>query len=186
MTKKLTVFVIVGMMLITMNLAADPRGGNRDMMRHARFGIHMAENFLFPGRILLKFKDEINLTPKQVQVIEKMDENYKEAGIRKQADIKILELKLHSYLKKDPVDRKQMEKMIREVAQMRTDMQIDRMNYLLDVKKILTKEQLEKIESLKKRRRQRALEERRRKYKHDRKRSPRFPLDTESDEVKKK
>ena len=69
---------------------------------------------------------------------------------RKQADIEVKGLKVRSYLKEEQVDRKNMEKMIREIAKMRTDLQVDQMNYLLDLKELLTSEQVAKIESLKK------------------------------------
>ena len=175
MTKKLTVLVIAGLMLMSVNLLAGPRGADRDMMRHARFGIHMAEQNLFPGFMLLKHKDEIGLTQDQVKKIEKMEEAHKEAGIRKQADIEVLELKLHSFLKKEPVNRKEMEKMVRDIAAMKTDLQIQQMNYLLDVKDILTPEQLDKIESFKKEKRHRMLEDRMKERGREWRRAPREP-----------
>jgi Spy/CpxP family protein refolding chaperone len=46
-----------------------------------------------------------------------------------------------------------MEKMIRDIAKLKTDMQIDNMNYLLDVKNVLKPEQITKIEEFKKQRR---------------------------------
>ncbi|UCH93019.1 MAG: hypothetical protein JSV88_22385, partial [Candidatus Aminicenantes bacterium] len=150
MTKKVTTLIIAGLILISANLMAEPAGRHRDMMRHTRFGIHMAEKNLFPGHALLRFKDEIGLSGEQVSKIEKMQELFQEAAIRKQADIKIKELKLRTHLKNQQVDRKKMEEMIREVAKMRTDLQIDHMNYLLDLKDLLTPDQIEKIETLKK------------------------------------
>lgn len=152
MTKKVTILIAAVLMLISMNLMAERGSRGRDMVKHARFGIHMAEKNLFPGSMLLKFKDEIGLTAEQVKKIEKMTELFQEAAIRKQADIKVKGLKVRSYLKEEQVDRKKMEIMIREIANMRTDLQVDHMNYLLDLKDLLTPEQIAKIESLKKER----------------------------------
>ncbi len=161
MTKKLIILTAVGLLLISMNLNARPAGRDRDMMRHARFGIFMAENNLFPARMLLKFKDDIGLTREQLGKIEKMQELIHEATIRREADIKIKELKLQSYLKNEPVNRKEMEKMIGEIAKMKTDQQIDHMNYLLDLREVLTPEQVGKIETLKKEKFHRVMENRR-------------------------
>jgi len=152
MTKKVTILITAVLIFVSVNLLAQHGTRDRDQVRHARYGIHMAEKNLFPGPMLLKFKDEIGLTAEQVNKIEKMADLFHEAAIKKHADIKIKELKVHSYLKEEQVDRKKMEIMIREIAKMKTDMQVDHMNYLLDLKNLLTPEQLAKIESLKKER----------------------------------
>jgi len=160
MTKKVTILITAVLFFVSLNLLAQYGARGRDMVKHARFGIHMAEKNLFSGSMLLKFKDEIGLTEEQVSKIEKMSNLFQEAVIRQQADIKVKGLKLRSYLKEEKVDRKKMETMIREIAKMRTDMQVDHMNYLLDLKELLTPEQIEKIESLKKERRHKRMEKR--------------------------
>lgn len=160
MTKKVTILIAAVLILISMNLMAERGSRGRDMVKHARFGIHMAEKNLFSGSMLLKFKDEIGLTEEQVSKIEKMSDLFQEAVIKKQADIKVKGLKVRSYLKEEQVDRKKMEMMIREIAEMRTDLQVDHMNYLLDLKDLLTPEQIGKIESLKKERRHKWMEKR--------------------------
>jgi Spy/CpxP family protein refolding chaperone len=150
MTKKATVLAAAVLMVFAVGvfLAATPAPG--DMMKHARFGLHMAEKACMRVELLLKFKDEIALTPDQVGKIEKMRDLFSEAAIKQQADIEIQELRLHSLMAKDPVDRKTVEKMIRDISKLKTDLQIDRMNYLMDVKATLTPEQIKKIEALKK------------------------------------
>lgn len=150
MSKKIIVLAIAALMVssIVFTLEAAPK--DRRMMRHAGYRIMMAEKNLLPARMLLKFKDDIGLTEDQVGKIEKMQEARKEAKIKKQADIKVQELKFNSYLKGDKVDRGKMEKMIRTIAKMRTDSQIETINYLLDLKEILTPEQVKKIDELKK------------------------------------
>ena len=150
MTKKVTILIAAVLIFVSMNLLAERGSRGRDMVKHARFGIHMAEKNLFSGSMLLKFKDEIGLTAEQVSKIEKMTDLFQEAAIKKQADIKVKGLKVRSYLKEEQVDRKKMEIMIREIAKMRTDLQVDHMNYLLDLRDMLTPEQIAKIESLKK------------------------------------
>lgn len=160
MIKKVTILVLAGLVLTGANLLAGPAGKDRDLMKHARFGIHMAEKNLFHGWMLLKFKEEIGLTREQVSQIENMQELFQEATIRKQADIKVDELKLQSYLEKEKLNRKEMEKMIRQIAKLRTELQIDHMNYLLDLKEVLTPDQLAAIESLKKEKRHHLMEKR--------------------------
>jgi Spy/CpxP family protein refolding chaperone len=162
MTKKLILLFAAVLMVASVNLSAQGQGvgGKRDTMRHTRFGIRMAENNLFPAHMLLRFKDEIGLDDAQVGKIEKMQEIYRESAIRSQADVKVKNMKLQSYLKSDQINRKKLETMIRDIAKLKTDMQIDRMNYLLDVKNILTKEQIAKIEEFKKTRREQRMKKR--------------------------
>jgi Spy/CpxP family protein refolding chaperone len=164
MTKTFLTIIAAGLILMAANFNANaevaPPPG-RDMMKHARFGIRMAEKNLLPAHMLLKFKDEIGLTENQVGKIEKMQEQFSEYAIKQRANLKIKEMKFHAYLKKDKIDRKKMETMIREITKMKTDMQIAHMNYLLDLKELLTPEQLEKIETFRKERRRERLKERR-------------------------
>ena len=163
MTKKLVTIIAAGLILMAANFSANAEAAappGRDMMKHARFGIRMAERNLLPAYMLLKFKDEIGLTEDQVNKIEKMQEQFAEYAIKQKADLKIKEMKFHSYLKKDKIDRKNMEKMIREITSMKTGMQIAHMNYLLDLKELLTPEQLQKIETFRKERRLKWLKER--------------------------
>lgn len=152
MRKKVIILIIAGFVLASFSFTLESAPRQRKMMRHARFGIMMAEKNLFPAKLLLRVKDEIGLTQEQTNKIEKMEGLYQESDIRKQADIKIQELKFHSYLKGDQIDRSKMEKMIRAIAKMRTDSQIDHINFLLDLRNILTPEQIAKIEDIKKQR----------------------------------
>lgn len=151
MNKKFLI-VVLSLTLMGASLMAVAGQGwdSRGKMKHARYGIHMAEKNLFPPRMLLKFQEKIGLNEDQVKKIEKLHDQFQESMIRRKADIKIKELKLSSYLKEDQLNRKKMESMIRDVANMKTDMKIAHMNHLLDVKNMLSPDQLKKIEELKK------------------------------------
>ncbi len=160
MTKKVTLVIAVVLMLVSIGLVAQGEGRDRDMMRHARFGIHMAESNLFPPQIILRFKDEIGLTADQAGKLEKMHAQIKEASIRQDADIKILEIKLGTTLKSEQTDRKKLEGLIREIAKLKTDLKIQHMNFMLDVKNLLTPDQIKKIEDFKKNKRNQMMRDR--------------------------
>ena len=160
MRKKGIILLIAGFVFASFTFMLEAAPMQRKMMRHARFGIMMAEKNLFPAKMLLRNKDEIGLTKDQVTRIEKMQELYQESVIRKQADIKVEELKFRSYLRSDQIDRSKMEKMIRATSKMRTDSQVDHINYLLDLRNLLTPEQIERIEALKKERMHRMIRDR--------------------------
>jgi len=147
MIKRLMI-LLVALVLVISNLQAAP--GSPQMSRHMKYGIHMAEKNLFSGRMLLKMKDEIGLTEDQVAAIEKMRTAQKENRIQREADLKVLQLEFDSYLKEEKINRAKLEKMVREIAQLRTDMQIETINHLLDLRELLTAEQLSKIDEFKK------------------------------------
>lgn len=152
MSKKIIIITITMLIVSVFTFAQGHGPMDRKMLKHAGFRIMMAEKNLLPADKLLKFKDEIGLTPEQVNKITKMEELFQENNIKHQAETKILELKLGSYMKEDKIDRGKMEKMIRDIAKMRTDSQIGHINYLLDLKDILTPEQVKKIDEFKKNR----------------------------------
>jgi len=148
MTKKVTSIVLVSALVLTIGIfafAAPQQGGG---MRHAGFGMNMAERFFIRAEMLLRMKDQLGLTPDQVAKIEKMNDQFSEASIKLHANIQIAEIKLKNILSKDNVDRKAAENMIRDIAKMKTDAQVDRINFMLDVKSILTPDQVKKIQEL--------------------------------------
>jgi Spy/CpxP family protein refolding chaperone len=147
MLKKVMIFLIA-LVLVISNLKA--AFGSPQMSSHMKYGIHMAEKNLFSGRMLLKMKDDIGLTEDQVAKIEKMRTAHQENLIKRESDLKVLQLKFDSYLKEEKIDRTKLEKMVREIAQKRTDMQVENINHLLDLRELLTAEQVVKIAEIKK------------------------------------
>lgn len=157
MNKKVIAILVAGLLLVSCGWMAWGQMGQKRMGKNMRMGFRMAEKNLFPPQMLLRMQDEIGLTQQQVDQINDLNDNFTEMKIRKQADIKVEELKFRSYLKKDKIDRKKLEKMIRKTSKLKTDFQIQKIYHLLDVKSILTAEQVKKVEKLKKEFRKRAF-----------------------------
>jgi Spy/CpxP family protein refolding chaperone len=146
--------MIMMMMLFDAALSAYPeKAGKRDH-RHAEIAFFMAEKNLYDARLILKVKDKIGLTIEQEEKIENIMLDHEAFTIRNGAEIKIKELRFVSYLKSEPepgkMDRKQVEKYIREISRKKTDMIVHYMNYLLDLKAILTPLQLQKMTEIRK------------------------------------
>lgn len=126
----------------------------------ARFGLYLAERNLYEAGFLLRMKEKISLTQDQEKSIRGMMLKYEERAINRNADIKAQEMKLVALLRQDPVNRKEMEKLFRHINRLRTDLYIDHLNYLLDLRALLTAEQKELIEEGKRNFRQRMLQRR--------------------------
>ncbi len=148
MVKKVIGATLILVILVVFNVNLDAQ--DRRVNQRMGYGIWMAEQNLFPVYLLLKFKEEIGLTDVQVENIEKIRLKHQELAIKKSSEVKLKELKLVTLLKNDKVNRSAMEKMIREIGMMKTDLAIQRIHFMLDVKKVLSEEQIQKIENLKK------------------------------------
>ncbi len=149
MTKKIIILLITGLMLAMAYFTMDAQMMPQRMMEHARFGIMLVDKNLLPAPVLLKHKDDIGLTAEQVGKIEKMQVQQQETFIKKQAEINVKELKLGTFLKEDKIDRGKLEGMIQEIGKMRTDLQVQHINHLLDLRDLLTADQLKKLENFK-------------------------------------
>mgnify|MGYP001118586031 CR=1 FL=1 len=149
MIKKATIFVMSVLLLVSFTSLLEAKAGNPGTLKHMRQGVRMAEKNLFSAQILLKLKERINLTKDQVRTIEKMRDAHQESAIKRTADIKVLELKIGSYMEKEKINRGKLEKMLRQVAAMKTDLTVANINYLLDLRDLLTPEQIKKVESVK-------------------------------------
>jgi len=150
MNKKAFFFLILLALLSVTTQAQSDKKSWPSMLSNLRFGLYMAENNLFEARLILRLKTEIGLNGTQEQKIENMMLAHEESTIRRASDIKVLELKFASLLKNNRIDRREMEKMAREIGKLKTDLQVDHINYLLDIRDVLTPEQIQKIEKMKK------------------------------------
>ena len=150
MNKKIFTALLAGIALATLltpPLQAQMRRPR--MLENLKFGLFMAENNLFEARMILRLKSEIGLTPEQEKKIENLMLAHEETAIKREADIKVMELHFAALLKEEKVNRKEMGKMAREIGNFKTDLQIDHLNYLLDIRDTLNPEQIQKMENLK-------------------------------------
>jgi Spy/CpxP family protein refolding chaperone len=169
MNKK-TIFLLVMVLLVSsLAPAQDGRRPRTNLLNNLRFGLYMAENNLFEARLVLRLKGEIGLAAQQEQKIENLMLAYEESAIRRGSDVKVLELKFASLLKGNRIDRREMEKQAREIGRLKTDLQVGHLNYLLDVRDVLTAEQVQKLDKMKEKFRGTMRERMERK-------GPRFPL----------
>jgi len=149
MNKKTIFLLVVILLLATLAPAQQGKRLRPGMLNSLRFGLYMAENNLFEARFILHFKGEIGLAAAQEQKIENLMLAYEESAIRRGSDVKVLELKFATLLKGNRIDRREMEKQAREIGRMRTDLQVGHLNHLLDVRDVLTAEQVQKLERMK-------------------------------------
>jgi Spy/CpxP family protein refolding chaperone len=144
--------MVLMMMFFTTSLSAYTDMTREKTHRHMEIAVFLAENDFYDARLILKVKDKIGLTEEQKEKIEDKMLAHEAFVIRNSAEIKIKELRFASYLKSEPgeMDRGQVEKYIREISKEKTDLIVHCMNYLLDLKEILTPSQLQKMAEIRK------------------------------------
>lgn len=152
MNKRLSVIILVlSVLSVHTGLSAHAYypGDEKEISRgHPGIFAMLADNNLYDGRILLEAKDKLGLTKEQEEKIEDLMLDYEAFTIRHSGEIKIKELRFASYLKSGHMDRGEVEKYIREISKEKTNMIVQHMNHLLDLKAILTPGQLLKMEEI--------------------------------------
>ena len=147
---KKILIVMVGIMMISNGLliTATPRA--QKLIKQFFTQEFLIEQNLIDGRLTLRFKNQIKLTGVQIQNIEKLMLGFEEEYIRRWAEIKIKEIQLATFIKSDQIILKKIEKTIREINSERIEISIKYLNYLLDIKAVLTSEQRENLKTLRK------------------------------------
>lgn len=149
MKKKLIIAIIcLVTFLFNLNLKANIEG--RDIIKKTQVGVFLAEKNLFDARFIMRFKEDINLSEEQGKKVENLLLAFEENSIKKTAEIKIRELRFASYLKSEKFNRGKIERQLKTISKMKTDFLIDYINYLLDLKQIMTPVQIEKLKEIKK------------------------------------
>lgn len=134
---------------VLLNAQPENKPQKDEAFKRKRHLFFLTDNNLFGGRMLLKIKDKIGLTREQVERIENLMLEHEAFSIRNSGEIKIKELQFTAYLKAGKTDRKKMEVYIREISKEKTNLIVHYMNYLLDVRDVLTPQQLETLKQMK-------------------------------------
>jgi Spy/CpxP family protein refolding chaperone len=142
-----------------------------------RLQMHMSEFNLFSGYFLLQFRDRLNLTDKQIQKIESLMLDYKEYCIKQNADIKIQELRVTAAIKTKASNRKQIESSLKNIGNMKGESMVRYINYLLDVREILTPVQLDKMKKIRDAMKAKYQKEREKRRSHSRRRTDKKETD---------
>ena len=143
-----------------------PRGDLRERFRGGDHGPAMAgwhrggfhRGHHGHGRPLFGFvmrhRQELGLTPQQLESFQKLGTDYRRDAIKRQADVKLARVDLGALLRPDPsnpgkaVDMAQAEAKIREIERVRGDMMLSRLRATEQGKALLTPEQRAKLVTL--------------------------------------
>ncbi|MFQ5896986.1 MAG: Spy/CpxP family protein refolding chaperone [Candidatus Methylomirabilia bacterium] len=97
---------------------------------------------------MLRHGERLDLSPEQVQSLERLRADFRREAIRRRADLRIAEVDLATLLDTDPVDLGKVEAKIREIERARADLRLARVRTIEQGKAQLTPEQRAKLQAL--------------------------------------
>jgi Spy/CpxP family protein refolding chaperone len=115
--------------------------------RHMRQGRHSRRGRSVIG-FALRHRQELSLTPQQIETLKKLGMDSRRAAIRAAADRKVAQLDLMSLRQSDPVDMSRVEAKVREIERLRADSRLAAIRTDEQAKAQLTPEQREKLKGL--------------------------------------
>ena len=98
--------------------------------------------------LMLSHRDELALTPAQVQALEHLRTEFQKDAIRREAEIRIAETDVASLLEAELVDMAKVESKVREAEKLRADLRVARLRVIEEGKAQLTPEQRSKLAAL--------------------------------------
>jgi len=126
-----------------------------EMLGQRHFGgwqRHMRHGHFRRGRSVIGFalrhRQELSLTPQQVETLKKLGMDSRRAAIRAGADRKVAQLDLMTLRQSDPVDMGKVEAKVREIERLRADSRLAAIRMDEQAKAQLTPEQREKLKGL--------------------------------------
>lgn len=97
---------------------------------------------------LSELKDELRLSPEQVEALKPIETDYRKATIQKTAAIRVAEVELGALLDTKTPDVNVLKQKIKEIGDLQADLMLYRVGSLLKLRKVLSEEQHEKFKSL--------------------------------------
>jgi Spy/CpxP family protein refolding chaperone len=97
---------------------------------------------------MLDHREKLELSPSQIETLEKLRNDFQRQAIRLDADLKVAEMDLAQLLRADAADMEQVESKVREIEKFKGDLRIARLRAIEAGKSVLTKEQRAKLKEL--------------------------------------
>ena len=98
--------------------------------------------------LMLRHRDQLGLTPDQVQALERLRSDFQREAIRREADLRVAEMDLATLLSAEVVDLGQAEAKLREIERLRTDLRLARIRTIEQGRAQLSPEQRAKLRAL--------------------------------------
>lgn len=99
--------------------------------------------------MLLALQEELGLSEQQVESINAIRSDYAKTRIEMDSKIRLQRLEMEELLNEDNINRKKIETVLSRLGTLKTQSEISFVHHLLDLREILTPEQVAKLETIK-------------------------------------
>jgi Spy/CpxP family protein refolding chaperone len=97
---------------------------------------------------MLRNREELQLTPEQIQKLEALRSGFRKGAVKRSADLQVAELELKELLRTDPVDMAKVESQVKRIEALRGEQRLTRIKTIEEGKALLVPEQREKLNTL--------------------------------------
>jgi Spy/CpxP family protein refolding chaperone len=98
--------------------------------------------------LMLQHRDELELTPEQVERLGNLRLDFQKTAIKRSADLQVAELELEEFRKKEPVDLARVETQVKRIEALRAEQRLSRIKAIEEGKALLSPEQQKKLEAV--------------------------------------
>jgi Spy/CpxP family protein refolding chaperone len=98
--------------------------------------------------LMLQHRDELELTPEQVERLGKLRLDFQKTAIKRSADLQVAELELEELRRKEQVDLAKVEAQVKRIETLRAEQQMSPIRTIEEGKALLTPEQRQKLDAL--------------------------------------
>jgi Spy/CpxP family protein refolding chaperone len=140
-----TITLLLSLGLMQSPAFAEKRGGHGQGRHHQK---SIQEKFFKKVKMIHRYQDELNVTDDQLNQTRELKITLKKDLIKKKADIEIISVDIRSLLYEDKVDVNAVNKLIDQKYEIKKSKMKMVVKSLSELKKILSKEQMEKLKSI--------------------------------------
>jgi len=98
--------------------------------------------------LMLAHRQELGLTPEQVQELERLRNDFRREAIKRDADQRVADMDLSALLRAEPVDLGKVEAKVREIEKLRADLRIARIRAIEQGRALLTPDQRSRLAAI--------------------------------------
>jgi Spy/CpxP family protein refolding chaperone len=98
--------------------------------------------------LMLRNREELQLTPEQIQKLEALRSDFKKGAVKRSADLQVAELELQELLSTDPVDMAKVESHVKRIEALRGEQRLTRIKTIEEGKALLNPEQRKTLGTL--------------------------------------
>lgn len=143
-------FILLSMVIALSGCAHDGKSSTDEKRSHESYkhkseSQHATQNYVDPHHFSSSMEEELRLTEEQKEDFHRLRLDYDKMVVKKTADVRVAEVDLATLLGKDEPDHQAIEEQVKTIGAIKEDMMMARIDSLLKLRGMLTKDQYGKF-----------------------------------------